>query len=84
MSVPRNRALIPAAFADLSQWPAPDEDVLNEEILRIYRPRKLAVAMYADGVAHEQITAATAIPRQKIFYLVSRCMAGGEDGTIAG
>ena len=50
MSVPRNRALIPAAFADLSQWPAPDEDVLNEEILRIYRPRKLAVAMYADGV----------------------------------
>lgn len=84
MSVPRSRTLIPAAFADLSQWPAPDEEVLNEEILRIYRTRKLAVAMYADGVAHEQITAATAIPRQKIFYLVGRCMAGGEDGTIAG
>lgn len=84
MSDSRRRTLIPAAFADLSQWPAPDEEVLSEEDMAIYTPRKLAVEMYADGLSHQQITAATSIPRQKIFYLVGRCMIGAHDGTIAG
>ena len=80
----RRRSLIPPALADLSQWPAPDEEALDEEALAGYLPRKRAVQMYADGVPHADITAATNVARQTIFYLVGRCITAAGDGTIAG
>lgn len=80
----RRRSLIPQAFADLSQWPAPDEEALDEATLSCYLPRKRAVQMYADGVPHPEITAATKVARQTIFYLVGRCVTAAGDGTIAG
>lgn len=84
MTDARRRSLIPPAFSDLSQWPAPDEEALNEKELATYVCRKRAVQMYADGVDHAQITAATSVQRDAIFYLVNRCMIGAEDGRIAG
>ena len=51
MSGARRRTLIPAALSDLSQWPAPDEEVLDKEALESYLKRKQAVQMYADGIA---------------------------------
>lgn len=80
----RRRSLIPPAFADLSQWPAPDEEALDKEALAGYLPRKNAVLMYADGIPHADITAATNVARETIFYLVRRCLTGAADGTIAG
>ena len=53
MSGARRRTLIPAAFSDLSQWPSPDEEVLDEKTLAPYLERKRAVQMYADGIAIE-------------------------------
>jgi putative transposase len=67
MSGVRRRTLIPLAFANLSQWPAPDEHVLEQHERDTYLLRKRAVQMYADGIGHEQITATTGIPREKIF-----------------
>jgi putative transposase len=84
MTTGRQRTLIPSGFADLSQWPAPDEETLNWETLDAYVSRKRAVQMYADGIPVEKITAATSIPRQKIFYLVSRCVTPTPNGSIAG
>jgi len=84
MSGARRRTLIPAAFSDLSQWPAPDEEVLDEKALPTYVMRKRAVQMYADGISMEDITAATSVARESIFYLVKRCVTGGADGAIAG
>lgn len=84
MTAPRLRTLIPPAFADLSQWPAPDEEVLSKEECGVYVARKRAVEMYADGMPVPDITAATSIARAQIFYLVKRCVTGAEDGTIAG
>jgi hypothetical protein len=80
----RRRSLIPPAFADLSLWPAPDEEALDEEALARYLPRKRAVQMYADGIPHPDITAATKVARQTIFYLVGRCVTAAGDGAIAG
>lgn len=84
MSGARRRTLIPAAFSDLSQWPSPDEEVLDENTLAPYLERKRAVQMYADGIAIEKITATTSVARETIFYLVKRCMIAGPDGSIAG
>lgn len=84
MSGARRRTLIPAAFSDLSQWPAPDEEVLEPKTLKSYLQRKLAVQMYADGMPFGEITAATSVARETIFYLVKRCMIAGPDGAIAG
>lgn len=84
MSSTRRRSLIPHAFSDWSQWPAPDQEVLTDEALAIYVRRKRAVQMYAEGADHVQITAATSISRKQIFYFVKRCMFAAEDGTIAG
>ncbi|MCD2516732.1 hypothetical protein LQ564_10475 [Massilia sp. G4R7] len=80
----RRRTLIPAAFADLSQWPAPDEEALDDDALARYIPRKRAVQMYADGIPHSDITAATNVSRQSLFYLVGRCVTAAGDGAIVG
>jgi putative transposase len=84
MSGARPRKLIPLAFADLSQWPAIDEHLLEQPERDTYLDRKRAVEMYASGIGHEQITATTGIPREKIFYFVKRCVSGAASGTIAG
>jgi putative transposase len=84
MSEPRNHTLIPNAHADISKWPVPDEHVLDAKTLATYSKRKLAVQMYADGMALTSITEATALPRETVFRQVKRCLMSAHDGTIAG
>lgn len=69
MTTSRNRKLIPPPFADLSKWPAPDEELLSKEDRIVYVARKRAVEMYASGVTIEGVTAATSIIRDQIFIL---------------
>ncbi len=79
-----NRILIPMAYADLTAWPRPDCFGLNPTAVEIYRRRKEAVEMYADGTAFQEIRNASNISDDEVRRLVKRCVVLKEDGFIYG
>lgn len=78
------RKLIPVSLADLSTWPGPDVEVLNEETRALYWRRRRAIEMYHAGVPFPEILEASGLHRGEIGRLLKRCLAATETGNIFG
>lgn len=78
------RRLIPLAFQDISQWRDADEAALSTLDTEMYRRRRLAVQMYAQGAPYAEIFEVTKILKQRVLAFVKRCLTSDGEGAIAG
>jgi putative transposase len=82
MTQGRRRKLIPPAYSDLSQWPAPDIEISRSDPK--FELRRLAVEMYANGDSQETIFELTGKDRGEVRRLIRRCISLAADGQIVG
>lgn len=82
MTQGRRRTLIPPAYSNLSQWPAPDNEIADRDPK--FKLRRLAVEMYASGDSQQTIFDDTGKDRGEVRRLVKRCISPAGDGQIAG
>ncbi|GJI93639.1 hypothetical protein RugamoR57_03570 [Duganella caerulea] len=78
------RTIIPPAYNDLSQWPTPDINHLDDAGRRGFVSRRQAVEGYASGLPYEDIESMTGKRRSEVKRLVYRCLALSPTGQIQG
>lgn len=78
------RSLIPAAYADLKAWPAPDIEVFDDDEKQKYIQRRTAVEMYAQGARYDEIRSLTGKCDEEVRRLVRRCVISDGAGDIYG
>tara|TARA_R110001599_G_scaffold64023_1_gene178350 strand:- start:49013 stop:50992 length:1980 start_codon:yes stop_codon:yes gene_type:complete len=78
------RHLIPHAFSDLARWPVPDLNVFALHAKEVFRSRKLAVEMYANGESFSEIKKHAGIGEDEVQRIVKRCLILKNGGNIYG